>query len=546
MKKKVLALLLCLATLVGCLAGCGNQSTNNTTNNSGTNNSGTTGGETTDPGEPVYGGTLNVALNRTVSAKSLDPLYVDSTTADQIVQNFGDTLVRENEDQSEYLPNIATEWTISEDGLTYTFTIRNDVYFHPGKFQDGRLMTSEDVAYSINRAKDYWCNYLFFLDYAEATDESTVVCHLLDANATFLHELCSSSVIMVPKEEVEGWGEEFGMHPVSTGPFMVAEHVPDQYTKLVKNPNYWGVEPYLDGVTYYIITDEAQALNALLTGEIDVSLNVTGESINQVKNSENLVLAQNAEPRVSYLGFNMSNEILDDVNVRRALTMAVDMQALAEGVYANGDGVPSKLPVPLISWGYDEALEADVPSYDPEGAKELLAEAGYPDGFKLVLTTGTSEPYVRAATIIQSYWQQIGVELEIQSLASAEVTDRYINNTVEVWISGQGGSADPATFVGYFLNTEKLHTNYNPYCYSKPETDELINKALAETDQEVRKEMYHELIKEAVDTNIGIYFATSNLSWGLSNKVHGFVQENKAVMRVCGTEGTGINIWKEA
>ncbi len=105
-------------------------------------------------GEPVKGGTFKVALNRTISAKSLDPLYVDSTTADQVCQNYGDTLVQENFDQSEYLPCIATKWEISEDGKVYTFTIRDDVHFQPGKFQDGRLLTAEDVAYSINRAKE--------------------------------------------------------------------------------------------------------------------------------------------------------------------------------------------------------------------------------------------------------------------------------------------------------------------------------------------------------------------------------------------------------
>lgn len=297
-------------------------------------------------GEVVKGGVLKVALNRTVSAKSLDPLYVDSTTADQICQNYGDTLVQENIDQSEYLPCIATKWEISEDGKTYTFTIRDDVYFQPGKFQDGRLLTSEDVAYSVNRAKDYWCNYLFFLDYAEATDDKTVVCHLKDANATFLHELTSSSVLMVPKEEVEGWGEEFGMHPVSTGPFKVDEHTPDQTTKLSKFDKYWGVEPNLDGIEYHIITEDAQAVNALTTGEIDISLNVTGQLIKQVSASDKLVLSQNTEPRLAYVGFNLSDPILSNDKVREALSTAIDRKTLVDGVYANGDGELSVLPVP--------------------------------------------------------------------------------------------------------------------------------------------------------------------------------------------------------
>ena len=201
----------------------------------------------------------------------------------------------------DYLPSLATDWTISEDGKVYTFTIREGVHFQKGKYQDGRELTPEDVAWSLNRAhEESWWGYLPFFDHAEVQD-GKVVCYLENANATFLHELTSTSGIIVPKEEVEGWGEEFGSHPISTGPFIISEHVPDQYTKLVKNPDYWGVEPYLDAITYYIITDEAQAMNALTTGEVDIVLTVSGNYIQQVKDTAGPVPGAREPPVLSGL-----------------------------------------------------------------------------------------------------------------------------------------------------------------------------------------------------------------------------------------------------
>lgn len=212
-------------------------------------------------------------------------------------------------------------------------------------------------------------------------------------------------------------------------------------------------------------------------------------------------------------------------------------------------GAPPQLAIsgvaPKVSWGYSEEQEALVPAYDVEKAKSLLAEAGYPDGFDIVLTIGTQNAYVQAATLVQEQLKQIGVNVEIQSVSSTEVTDRYLNNKVQLWINGQGGSADPATFVGYFLNSDKIHTNYNAFCYSDPATDAIINEALTLTDQQERKDLYEELNEIALKTNIAAFYATTKLSWGLRKEVHGFVQENKAVMRVCGLEGSGINIWKE-
>ena len=543
--KKLLALILSGALVVSSLAGCsgGGSGTATPTPAPADPSAPADTSAPADAGEPVYGGELKVALNRTINAEALDPVLANSTTCDQVCLQYGDTLVQETADAVDYLPSLATDWTISEDGKVYTFTIREGVHFQKGKYQDGRELTPEDVAWSLNRAhEESWWGYLPFFDHAEVQD-GKVVCYLENANATFLHELTSTSGIIVPKEEVEGWGEEFGSHPISTGPFIISEHVPDQYTKLVKNPDYWGVEPYLDAITYYIITDEAQAMNALTTGEVDIVLTVSGNYIQQVKDTAGLVLSQAPESRLSYLGFNLSDPVLSDKKVRDAISMAIDRKQIADGVYANGDGAASYLPVPITSWGYDASLESLVPAYDPEGAKALLEEAGYGSGLNLVLTVGTADAYVRAATIIQAMLSQIGINVEIQSLSSTEITDRYLNNTVQLFIGGQGGSADPGTFVGNFLSTAKLHTNFNAFCYSDPETDKIVNEAGAETDRAKRTELYHELIKEALDTNIGVFYATSYLSWGLNERVHGYVQENKAVMRVCGLEGTGINIW---
>lgn len=546
--KKLFALFLSGTLVLSALSGCSSSSssTSNPTPATPTPVSADTSAPVST-GEPVYGGTLRVAVNRSINAKALDPCYGDSTACDQIEQQYGDTLVQLSPKGDEYLPCIATNWEISDDGLTYTFTIRDDVHFQAGEYQDGRLLTAEDAAYSLNRSREKaWWSWAPYMDYAEAIDDTTLVCHLQYANALFLYDLTSSAGIMLPKEEVEGWGdEEFGSHPISTGPFKVVEHVPDQYTKLEKNPNYWGVEPYLDGITYYIIIDEAQNMNALSTGEIDVSVNIAGGYIKQVRDNSNLVLAQGPQNRIAFCGYNMTDPILSDKRVRDAISMAVDRQQIASAVYANGDGTVCSLPIPITCWAYDESLESLAPACDPEGAKKLLEEAGYPNGFDIVLSVGQSDAYVRAATIIQAMLGQIGVNVEIQSITTTEMTDRLLNNTVQLFMrdGGQGGSTDPASFVGNFLDSSMLHTNYNAWCYEDPATDELVRAAAAEIDQSKRIDMYRDLIEIAMDADIGLFYATLNTSWGMQNNVHGYVLETGAVMRVCGLEGTGINIW---
>ena len=130
--KKLFALFLSGTLVLSALSGCSSSSSSTS----------------------VYGGTLRIAINRSINAKALDPIFADGTACDQVVNQYGETLVQLSPDGSEYLPCIATDWTISDDGMTYTFTIRDDVHFQVGEYQDGRLLTAEDVAYSLNRAHE--------------------------------------------------------------------------------------------------------------------------------------------------------------------------------------------------------------------------------------------------------------------------------------------------------------------------------------------------------------------------------------------------------
>ena len=550
--KRMLSLLLAVMMMAAILAGCGNSSQQNNGGNNTQQNQNSPGTDSSDDSggtevseEEKYGGTLRIALSSTVSAQALDPIYSNSSSVDQVTQQYGEGLVRMTSN-GKFVPALATDWETSDDGLVWTFHLREGVHFQKGEFQDGREVTADDVVYSMERSRtQHWNNPLFMVDSIEKVDDYTVQITLNQPYAAFLERCTSSNTIIVPKEDVEGWGDEFGLHPTSIGPFQVVEHVADQYTKLVRNEDYWGTRPYLDALEYYCITDSAQALNALLTGEVDIVLSLSADAIRQVKPSNNITLYQEPACSVSYIGLNSRDEQLSDPNVRKALIMAVDASVLATA-YQEGMAEANTLPIPLISWGYDESLLEFVPDYDPEAAKQLLADAGYADGFKLKMNlVNNSDEMMRAATMVQSYWSEIGVELEIVPVSQSEMTEIYTSGTVQTWAGTQGGYADPATILGYFTSRAKLNTNQNSWGYDKEETEELNKKALSLSDQEERKEIYLEIAEDFLGEYLGIFFANSNLNMAANSRVHGLTVENKTVLTICGAPDTGVNIWVE-
>lgn len=553
MKRRLVALVLTGMLAATALAGCGNKTQENASGSEPaaeeSKEEGTEGGSSAIknveatievPEEVTKGGELKISLSS--SPKNLDPVKYTGTYESQIIYSICDTVVTYDQKLEEIVPVLATEWTISDDGLVYDFTIRDDVYFQPGEYQDGRLMTAEDVAYSMNRsAQESAMNRLDMLDHAEATDDTHVKATLKEPSAVFLTALTNAGNAIVPKEEVEGWGDEFGNHLVGTGPYAMEKFELDQQTTLKKNEKYFLSEPNLDTVVYKVITDSNQAVNALRTGDIDIATQLTGETVKLVAEDETVNLLQMPGIQINYAYFNMKEGPTSDIRVREALIKAVDYNELAAGVFQYGEGEGACLPLPKASWGYDESVEQDVPSFDPEGAKKLLEEAGYGDGFELEMYVTNETFRQKMATIAQSYWKtNLNVDLKINTVEWGTFSEICSGGKADVFAMAWSWYPDPYFFFDKMFATSAIGTLGNGQGFSNEEVDQLLSDALIETDQAKRAEIYKKALKIITDEHPGIFYGNQYENIGINPKVQDFHQRADGTLKLVTSEE---NVW---
>lgn len=496
-------------------------------------------------GEVVEGGTLVVSMPS--SPRSLDPSVYTSVYENHIMYNVVETLFIWDNEYKNVIPNLATDYTVSEDGLSYTVNLRDDVYFQDGEYVKGRKMTAEDVKYSLERSKaesatDRICRDFF--DYVEVVNETQVILHMTSPAGPFISQLAEIGNAILPKEEVEGWGEDFGNHIVGSGPFTLEEVVTDEKVILKKNENYWGIAPHVDGVEFRIIADSNQAINAVQTGEINIAMYIQGEAIKRA-GDEGLLL-QIPGSSITYVRYNLQNGPTADPKVRQALTMAVDIDAMVAGIYQYGEGTRAYQPLTAYSWAYNTKFNELVPSYDIEGAKALLAEAGYPDGFTMTLYIGSSTYREKMAQMLQYYWSEIGVTLDIKASTMAEwtaaIVDSYQADVVNSYGVSWNTSPDPYGFLDKFFNSATIHASSNAGGYSDEEVDKLLVQAFSLTDQDERAKVYEEIMEKVMNEYTGIYYAYECRSWAVSDKVHDAVLRADSQMLVATPYN---NIWIE-
>lgn len=504
------------------------------------------GGGTSDSGdtegEAASGGELRIALSSGIA--TLDPISYTAVYESNIMRQVFDTLVAYNKDLTEIVPSLATEWEISDDLKTYTFKLRDDVHFHKGDYQDGRLMTAEDVKYSLERSlNESAMNRLRNVKEITVVNDTEVKVELEEPYAAFLAMLTDAGNSIVPQEEVEGLGDEFARHPVGTGPFVFSEWMTDDFVRLEKNADYWLEEPKLDSVKFTFITDTNMMGNALQSGDIDVATDIKGQNVELIENNEDLTLAKSDGLSIGYLSFNMQEGPTKELKVRQAMNLALDRTELVNGVYKYGEAKEAYLPLPQASWGYSaeaEQMVKDASGPDIDAAKALLTEAGYPDGFDIDVYVGESR--VPAATIFQAQMEKIGINVAIKSVEWGTFSDTVSKGNAPLYIMGWSWYPDPDFFLYQMLDSKQIGALGNGGGYSNPEVDELLARATSETsDQEERAKIYEEALKLIVVDLPHLDLYDQDIISGLSNKVDGYnVRPDNTIVLVSADTNVGL------
>ncbi|RPJ59713.1 MAG: ABC transporter substrate-binding protein, partial [Dehalococcoidia bacterium] len=333
--------------------------------------------------EPRQGGAIIVGLQ--AEPTSLDSHQISDYNSARATYNIYDSLLRFKDESTEVEPGLAESWSVSDNGLEYTLKLRQGVKFH-----DGTDFNAEAVKFNLERQIDV--NHPFHdtgeFPYAEFTwgmvskvevvDPSTVKITLKEVFAPFLNHLAMHPAAMVSPAAIEKYKKDISHNPVGTGPFKFVSWTPGVEVVLEKNKDYWRGAPYLDQVIYRPIIEDQARLTELESGGINFLVNVLPDDLPRLKEDARFAVVEQPGMHTWWVGFNHSKEPFKDTRVRQAMNYAVNKQSIVDNLL-KGTGTLSVNPLPPVVWSYTDDFERY--QYNPEKAKQLLAEAGYPDGF---------------------------------------------------------------------------------------------------------------------------------------------------------------------
>ncbi|NDV01606.1 ABC transporter substrate-binding protein [Pseudoroseicyclus tamaricis] len=465
--------------------------------------------------------------------QALDPAAVTAVNDFRILVNIYDGLVQYADGTLEVAPALATDWEISEDGTEYTFNLRDDVTFH-----DGSAFNAEAVVFNfermLNEDHPYYDTGPFPLsfnfsaiDTVEAVDEYTVKFTLSEPFAPFLSNLAYPTGLIVSPAAVMEHGQDFGRNPSGTGPFRFGEWRSNEAVVVEANPDYWGDAPELEAVVFRPITDANTRTAEMLAGGIDLMVEVPPVALSEFEETDAYQIYEQAGPHVWFLILNLREGPFTDQLVRQAANYAVNKTALVEDVLEGTAAVSAGPIPPAFNWAYNEELEPY--PYDPDRARELLAEAGVENPEVTFFVTeggsGMLDP-VAMGTAIQADLEAVGFDVTIET---------YEWNTflgeVNPGLEGKADMAemawmtnDPDTLPFLTLRTAAWpeEGGFNSGYYSNEEVDALLDQARVATSQDERAELYRE-VQQIVQEDAPWVFVANWKQNAVSNeRVEGF------------------------
>ncbi|MYF98639.1 ABC transporter substrate-binding protein, partial [Candidatus Poribacteria bacterium] len=436
----------------------------------------------------------------------LDPALEEDGESFKVCDNIYDTLVHYKDGSTEIEPGLATSWESSEDGLSWTFNLRKGVSFH-----DGTPFNAEAVLFSLNRQHvkshpfhDVGGSYVYWVatglaeivDTITAIDEYTVQIKLNTAYAPFIYTIAITPFSIVSPTAVKEYKDKYSSNPVGTGAFKFVRWDRKDKIVLEANENYWGGRPKLDRVIFRSIPDNSVRLIELQQGNLHAMEFPNPDDLEQINKDENIELLSQPGMSIGYLAMNMDKSPFDNHKVRLAINHAINKSTIIEHLY-QGLGIPAKNPIPPTMWSYDDSIEGY--EYNPKLAKQLLTEAGYPDGFETTLwALPVPRPYIpdgRAlAEVLQSELRNIGIKTKIVTYDWGTYLEKTKNGEHDIAMLGWSADlGDPDNFFYFLLSkTSAEKPAGNIAFYRSDAMQDILEKARATTDKNMRTSLYKE------------------------------------------------------
>ncbi|KRA24825.1 hypothetical protein ASD65_10615 [Microbacterium sp. Root61] len=472
---------------------------------------------------PTAGGHLTVAKqNETLS---LSPYATPGGFGDTEALNLVfETLVRMDPTGAtqDIVDGVADDWSVAEDGMSYTFHIRDGA-----TFSNGRAITAEDVQYTLDNWSDpetsQWASFARGYGSTTIVDESTVKIEMTEPIGGFLYSLAMVTAGVIPKAEAEAAGDAFFDAPIGSGPFVVDEWVKGSSISFVKNDKYWDpAGPLLDSVEFRFITDDNNRTLALRSGDVQMVDIVPWSQVESLQSEAAVTIEQFEIPSWILLSMNNQQGPFSDQKVRQALSLAIDREGVNEKVYFGLGELPNSiLPRLRFDAGSDEIAPT---SFDVDQAKTLIAESGYPDGFEATLEYPSGNAaFDSLAVVLQAAWADLGVTIELLPEDQATLSKNFTGGTYDLMLPYSFAASDVpipdefAEFYGVAGGTNGFFTWWND-----PEIEDMILEFTGTIDEDERAALWPPIQEAMLDAQPAINVLNLPLVAGRSGDVCGF------------------------
>lgn len=479
--------------------------------------SGSGAGAGAGAGKPTTGG--NLVMARADEATSLLPSVPTDNASIWIIEEIYDTLTVPKQDGSGVQPSLATSWKQSADKLSWTFNMRSDA-----KFTNGQPVTSADVKFSIEQNQKPSAPFSFIdtiIKKIDTPNAHTVVFHTAKPWAPLPADMALYANSIVPKNYAGMSAAAFAKKPIGSGPFKFQSWTKGSSLKIAKNTAYWkkGV-PRLDSVDFTVVPDSNTRSTQLASGQAQINEYPSNSSIQAVKKQPNLTVSTFPSSEIDYLGMNTRHTPLDDVNVRKAIRLAIDKNAILKSVYY-GHGTIAGSYLSPTTWAHNSSIKPT--AYNLTAAKAAMAKSSHPKGFTTTITISSGDQNASSeAQLLQANLAKIGIKLKIKTLdPSALTTAKIAGNYDMAFGLYTTDIVDPdeiARFAGTF--TGGVKTVYTGFKNAK--MDQLAATASSTTDQATRKKAYDQM-QQIINDNvpyIPLFYVPGIYSY--SKKVGGF------------------------